>query len=376
MNQTDKILSYILNENEGDTFYSFSNADGKQWLMPIRNMKTAMNLYQPSGIKGKWMKSLFPYLCRIKPVGKAIHAERRKYALPKDLEDLLCRLFGANKIEFSIFCGTPCVHQKITMQISKGKQILGYCKFSDNEEIINIFQKEKETLDYLREQGIKSIPQCLYCGRMDNGIGLFVQTTTKSIHSTTTHEWSIREESFLKELNAKTKRKLPFEQTDFYQDLCFLNDYASGLTDFDISGIQKGINLVMERFGEHEVVFSFYHADFTPWNMYVEQGQLFVFDFEYAKRTYPPYLDYFHFFTQTAIFEKHLFVDKIGDLYRQDRKKINTFFQDPDFAYLCYLLSIVAHYVKREKGVFQGDVLQNMRLWIGLITRICNATAQ
>lgn len=373
MNQTDKILSFILKENEGNTFYSFSNADGKQWLMPVRNMQTAMNLYQPSGIKGRLMKSLFPCLYRISAVSNAVHAERKNHTLSPALRELLCKLFVTNEIEISIFCGTPCIHQKITIQISKEKEILGYCKFSDNEEVISIFQKEKETLDYLWLKGIKTVPRCLYCETIGNNIGLFVQTTEKSIYSTTDHKWNTREEDFLKELYDKTKLKLPFEQTDFYQDICFLNEHIAWLADFDTTEIQKGISRVMNRFSNNEVNYSFYHGDFTPWNMYVEQGKLFVFDLEYAKRTYPPYLDYFHFFTQTAIFEKHLDAYGIWNLYQQEKKMVSTLFLNTDLAYLCYLLSIVAHYISREKAVFRGDVQRNMRIWLNLISYVCKA---
>ena len=126
----------------------------------------------------------------------------------------------------------------------------------------------------------------------------------------------------------------------------------------------------MNYFSNKDVTFSFCHADLTPWNMYVERGLLFVFDLEYAKRTYPPYLDCFHFFTQTAIFEKHLDADGIWSLYQQEKQMFTYLFQDIDFAYLCYLLSVVAHYTKREKGVFNGDVKRNMRIWQSLITYI------
>lgn len=366
-------LSQLFTESHnGHTFYSFSNANGKQWLMPAHNMRTAMNLYQPSGVKGKLMKALFPYLHRTSVVNRVVHAERKNYILHKVLEDLLCKLFETNKMEFSIFCGTPCVHQKITMQISKGKRIFGYCKFSDNEEIINIFQKEKETLNYLWQQGVKTVPKCLYCGNTENNIGLFVQTTTKSIHSITDHEWNTREEDFLKELYDKTKQKLPFKQTDFYQDIRFLDEHTIWFTDIYRTEIQKGISKVMSYFSNNEVKYSFYHGDFTPWNMYIEKGKLFVFDLEYAKYSYPPYLDYFHFFTQTSIFEKHLNADEIWNLYQKEKNKITHLFQDTDFAYLSYLLSIITHYTRRENSSFTGDVLQCIKLWGNLIRHINN----
>lgn len=369
----NNILPFILKKGEGCSFYSFSNADGKRWLMPARHMRIAMNLYQPSGIKGKLMKVLFPYLHKVRVVNRAVHAEKGRYKLHPDLNALLCKLFDTTDIEFSVFCGTPCVHQKITMQISKGERILGYAKFSDNREIKGIFRKEKETLDYLWQKGIEVVPECLYCGSMENGIGLFIQNTTKSLYSSTDHQWGIRETAFMKELHEKTKQNLLFEQTDFYHDLCFLCEQVNSLKDYDRKTIQKGVRIVLNRYAKKEVEFSSYHADFTPWNIYVEKGRLFAFDLEYTKRTYPPGLDYFHFFTQTAIFEKHLDTNNIWILYQQSRKDAKELFieQDMDFAYLCYLLSIVAHYVKREKGCFTDDVQRNMNRWFMLIVFVC-----
>lgn len=362
-----RLLSSILNEGRGDIFYSFANADGKRWLMPAKNMRTAMNLYQPSGIKGKGMKTLFPYLYWLGVVNKVVGAEKKRYELVPELEKLLCRLFGTDDIEFSIFCGTPCVHQKITMQISKGTRILGYVKFSDNDEIRNIFRQEQETLDYLGEKGITSVPQCLYCGEWRDRLALFVQTTTKTRHSSTDHQWGERETAFLKELHEKTKRHISFEETEYYRDLCLLCEDVYNLHGFETRPIVEGVSKVLNFYANKEVNFSFYHADFTPWNIYVEKGRLYAFDFEYAKRTYPPYLDYFHFFTQTAIFEEHLGADGIWKLFQHDKERLQRLFGNPDLAYTSYLLGVMAHYVKREKGVFTSDVQRNMKLWIELL---------
>ena len=37
------LLSSILKQGGGNTFYTFSNADGKRWIMPAKHMQTAMN---------------------------------------------------------------------------------------------------------------------------------------------------------------------------------------------------------------------------------------------------------------------------------------------------------------------------------------------
>lgn len=371
----DNLLSSILQMDGGGTFYAFSNADGKRWIMPAHNMRVSMNLYQPSGMNGKMVKTLFPWLHGLKAVRHVIHAEKMTYCLKPELEAKLIRLFGVTDIEFAIFCGTPCVHQKITMQVSRGKRILGYCKFSDNKEIVDVFKKEKDTLDFLHGKGLTAVPMCLYCGELEKGMWMFAQTTTKSLNSTIDHTWRTRETMFLKDLHEKTKRTLCFGETDYHNDICWLFAHLDWIKSLDKTGaVSKSIEIVLDRLSKQSVDYSFHHGDFTPWNTYVEQGRLYAFDLEYAKRTYPPHLDYFHFFTQTAIFEKHLDADGVWQLYQKNKRNADELFGKAfvDFSYLLYLLNIIAHFSKREKGTFGGDVLRTMRIWIELTKLICN----
>lgn len=116
--QVDSILERFLIKGTGKHLYRFSNADGKTWLMPAHNMQVAMNLYQPSGRNGKMVKALLPRLHRLPLIRKVIHAKSVYYDINDELKRLFYQLFHEAEIDFSIFCGTPCVHQKITMQIS------------------------------------------------------------------------------------------------------------------------------------------------------------------------------------------------------------------------------------------------------------------
>ena len=59
------LLNSIVTVGLGDKFYRFTNADAKTWVVPANNISIAMCLYQPSGIKGKLLKSLFPLLHNI-----------------------------------------------------------------------------------------------------------------------------------------------------------------------------------------------------------------------------------------------------------------------------------------------------------------------
>ena len=127
----DEQLKQLLKRGEGETYYSFANADGKRWWMPVRHMTVGMNLYQPSGTKGKLLKRGLPWLHWNPVVRKVLHAERIQLALGDELRELLERIFGQQELEFAIFGGTPCAHQKITMQISRNTRILGYVKVTE-----------------------------------------------------------------------------------------------------------------------------------------------------------------------------------------------------------------------------------------------------
>ena len=326
-------------------------------------MRIAMNLYQPSGRNGKLVKALFPWLYGIPFVWRVIHAEKLHYKLRDELKQLLCRLFHEEEIEFSLFGGTPCVHQKVTIQISKGCHILGYCKVSGSNEIAELFQNEADLLELLKKQNMDGVPQCLYCGKMAEGFSLFVQTTAKTQQSKVLHEWGILHEHFLDKLQRKTIQSITFEKSDYYKTLQGLQSHLDWLPEFmNRNVIEKTMNKIVNPYKGKIVDFSAYHADFTPWNMFVEKNRLFVFDWEYARTTYPPMLDRYHFFTQTAIFEKHW-----------QEKEIIAFLQSPDAnwvnreIYTLYLLDIISRFTVREKGTVEGDIAQSMKIWNDLL---------
>ena len=165
MKSNDNILDFT----GGEKFYRFGNADGKYWIVPAQGMRTAMNLYQPSGSKGKMVKRLLPCLHLFAPVRKVIKAETLHCRLNSELHNLLCKVFDVQEIEFAIFEGTPSVHQKITMQLSQGNRILGYCKLSTNNDIKELFEKESDTIDRLCKSDVIGVPKALYCGTLSNG---------------------------------------------------------------------------------------------------------------------------------------------------------------------------------------------------------------
>ena len=361
-----QLLDKIVDLAGGEKFYRFGNADGKYWIMPVRGMRTAMNLYQPSGIKGKMLKALLPLLHRLPPVRKAIHATTLHCSLGKELHTLLCNVFDTEHIEFSIFEGTPSVHRKITMQLTCGKRILGYCKLSENNDIKELFVKEGEMLKWMERKGVIDVPKTLYCGTLKCGVHIFVQSTAKTASSTIIHKWGKLHEEFLTRLHDRTKQKVLFENSDYYKTLLALEKHIEWLPDnVDKKLIIDSVAKIRQEYCGHEVEFSACHGDFTPWNMFIEKNRLFVFDFEYTAKSYPPGLDHYHFFTQTAVFEKKWGVDEI-----------TAFMASKEGAwidkgvYRLYLIEIISRFTTREGGKVTGKAATLFALWGKLLKKL------
>lgn len=368
MRDIQEQLQAILTFGQGETFLSFANADGKHWLMPERGMRAAMQLYQPSGWKGKGLKRVLPGLYWHPWVRRLLHAERLRLSLSEELRALLEHAFGESGLEFAVFCGTPCVHQKITIQVYRRDRILGYVKVTDSEDIARVFAHEETVLQQLHERDMDGIPECRYCGTLTNGLWVFVQTTRKTMRSGVLHGWTGRHALFLEDLHEKTLWEGDFEQTDFYRDLRRLEARLPELAEGKY--LEAVIRDVMAAYGGKRVRFSAFHADFTPWNMFLEEGKLFVFDWEYARMTYPPRLDEFHYRVQTAVFEKHLAATDLMARYRQEREELKNRWVHPDFFFRCYLLAVVSLYVDREEGELCEETRERVAFWVKLLQLI------
>ena len=362
MTTLDKILDFT----GGEKFYRFGNADGKYWIVPAKGMRTALNLYQPSGIKGKMVKALLPCLHWIAPVRKAIKAQSVNCRLNSELHSLLCKVFGVQEIEFSIFEGTPSVHQKITMQLSQRSKILGYCKLSESNEIKTLFAKECDILERLCQCGVTDIPAPLYCGTLSSGTHIFVQSTKKSASSRVIHEWGAMHDDFIKQLQERTKVLLTFEKSDYYSTIAQLEQHIDWLPqNIDHDTVAKAIENIKERYCGKPAELCAFHGDFTPWNMFAVGKELFVFDFEYAAMSYPAGLDRYHFFTQTAVFEKHWGIGEIAAYMESDAGK----WIDKEL-YAMYLLDVISRFTMRENGKVTADAATPFQLWGNLLERV------
>lgn len=324
-------------------FLTFSNQNGKRWSIPLWNTKVALELYQPSGTKGKLLKSLLPAACKTPAARKLLHGQEGTVRLSPQLRQLLGECFG-DGWDFSVFWGTPCVDQKVTIQIYRQNCLLGYCKVGQTQRVAELFQKEKAILDELKEAGMPHVPRCLGLRQLDEACWAFVQSTEKKPGALTEHSFGKRQQEFLEELFQRTKRRCPFEETDYAQALIFLRDNLSALDPEFVPVVRKALESTWEHYAGQTVEWGMCHGDFTPWNTCLVGEDLFAFDFEYALRMAPRELDRWHFLLQTAFFEQQQsakqIVKTIGAYIQQEQEEVG---------YKCYLLEMISLYIKRGK---------------------------
>ena len=357
-----------------------------------------------------------------KLVRRMLKIEVVEHVLEEELKRVIGSAFGVSGFEYSVFEGTPSVHQKTTIQVWKGEKILGYVKVTRSEKVGMLFEREasflKKITDYrlqitdnrlqmivnrwssgfdllpteeksrrddITQTGVRKlrVSECneIYFGcqagaiwtestpgrgitptinpegvtelvpeavalRLESGSWILIQLTRKTLRSKVVHEWGALQENFLKRLYVATAKEIAWEESDVAQALRDLREHVDWLPDgVDGDVVARRIDAVMERMVGKRVVYGAYHGDFTPWNMFVEGGELFVFDWEYAGWTYPMGLDRYHFWMQTALFEKHWGVEELTRYMGSDEGK----WIDREMLEM-YVLDVMSKYVMREGG--------------------------
>lgn len=354
-----EILNELVYKNKGqEAYFQVINNKNKQWLFKNNALKTGLQLYQPTAIKGILFKNIFPYVKNLECLYKYIGVKKVQIDFNKDIKEYLNQIFGQN-YDTSFFGGTPSEDQKVIIQISQNGVVLGYCKVTISPKVAKLFDRECKCLNSLERNGITNIPQVL--GRENLGeYEVFCQSNIKSDKAKCGKRFNKLHRDFLMELFHKTKKICLFEQSNYYNKLKKFKTRILKNSEIKLIPIICAIELIEKEYNNQIFEFGFYHGDFTPWNIAIDERRLKVFDFEYSEESYPPYLDAFHFFLQTEFFiKKRDNVDEILNDFRKFKKKISCFNIDIDKYFIMYLLEIINLYLSRIEMKDEIDIKHN-----------------
>lgn len=368
-------LNKILVQKSGTQYICLENTVGHRWYFPYTNTRAYMSLYQPSSLKGTIVALTLPYLKHLKFLLRYINASIVKLQFDDAFIKTIETAFGKKDITCAIFCGSPGKHQKPTILLLSGSQYIGYCKISDNQEIINLFKEERKSLDYLDNMGVKHIPSIVYCAPLENEseTWIMLQTTERKRKIRIALPTDARVMQFIWQMTDCTKKKMVYVHSDFSIAMHNLKHLLPLLKNKSQElFISKNIEEVETKLKSGEHFYSACHGDLTPWNSFVVNNHLFAFDFEYFKKTYPLYADFFHFFTQTQIYNNCTNVEQIVSAFH--KIKLTTLDDDlnPIFLYKCYILEIMEFYLNRDKGMLNDRIEQIFGIWIKILTYVNN----
>ena len=354
---------------DGEPHIILSNSEGKKWIFPINNVKTGIHIYQPSSRKGKMVKLVLPMVAAFPFLLKSLKIKVANMCLEKPVMMYLNDLLG-NDIKYSVFSGTPSPNQKVTIQLNRGQACVAYAKISEKEHIKDFFQREYTLLKFLEKVNMPGVPRALGLHEIEDQT-IFVQSGDKSGNEMEAENFDRVHFLFLEDMYKRTQVIKPFAETEYAGMLERLQKSRGHFRKAEEEIIQRSVEMVRDFFSS-ETRFCLYHGDFTPWNMYLKENALHVFDFEYAKWEYPLFLDVFHFHTQIWKLVQHKQKTEIWNMYRGLYREWQKDFgiKDADIFYTAYLLDIIYENISLEDKTGKKIDDSCYEIWLFLLEKL------
>ena len=197
----------------------------------------------------------------------------------------------------ALFFGFPGPLQKLTVYCPGADGELGIvAKVALQDSADEAIAQEAHWLGKLnRLQALRAfLPRLLMEGKLSCGRRyismLALPPGLSSSHFDTPHY------AFLRVLAQQKPMLYVWRQSEAYQRLQQrLQAISPLLTPPQQALLLDALNEVDLQIGDHELPASMVHGDFAPWNLRICDGQLFVFDWEYAEACGNPLQDFLHF---------------------------------------------------------------------------------
>jgi len=271
-------------------------SNARWWLIPLESGRVAASglaLFQPLLPSARHMKAAASALSLL-----GLHrvwARNRVYITG---EPALARHFpSGDRLAFAYFTGTDSPHRKVAVQIMDcGGNLRGFAKITRNPQVGTLLAHEAATLEHVHGLRLQTayVPQVLFAGE-HNGAALLVTDTLKSRRTPTTTQFSAAHRAFVQELAHKTAASTPVTSGEIAGEFrARLNRIRPHLEGTWCRRLEDAIS-ALEVQPTLQVPAGLSHGDFTPWNTFMANGRLYVFDWEYAEQARPPSNDIIHF---------------------------------------------------------------------------------
>lgn len=275
---------------------------------------------------------------------------------------------------FSIFTGTAGENRKAIIEIHNETQLYVFIKIALTKAAKVLINNEATCLKYLNTFEFNKIivPELLSNNEKDT-IGLsnikpnrFQQKSRLSdvhvkalseLYSKSTAQIKWIDLSVLHESKNKTKMLL--------EDYEVVNDLGKSRVQGLVNKILLLINMLEEK--DDGVTVAISHGDFTPWNMYISNDVLHLFDWELSQDDMPLMFDLFHFVFQSEVMIKQRkYTEIFNELNKLIKMKntqnlIDSYNVDFNKNYMFYIIYNVTYYL--TKYIQQKDLHEQV-FWL------------
>jgi len=354
-------------------------------LVPIKPRRAALvtlHLYNPRRVKGILLKqslklALTSGLTAHLPLPK-VQFIFSKEAQPNDLlHQKVKDIIGRDDLSIGMYTGTNTVHKKPVLSIvTKKGELVAIGKIGLDPETVALVQNEGATLQELSHTPLADhmIPKLLYASPWGEKYILLL-TPPKGKLQRAPNDLSTIHVNFLKEL---------INQGCYTTSLCKSEYWNTLLTRINTLITTENLpfwpavwnsclKLIQEKLGNTELSFARAHGDFVPWNTYLVNDKLYVFDWEYSRCGMIVGWDIFHFYTQTNILVKRANAYRILAQayptigYHLLRFQPNCPPSDFYYLYALYLVDVSSWYIFRDKHIVDLQGYRLRKTWLKML---------
>ncbi len=322
------------------------NPDGTpRWITPRAAKKPLfLKFYHRSTLRSWLIYSLIQliYLLRV----QRFLLKRRTVYLHRP-ERQLFDPFGDN---WALFTGTPGPNNKLVIYTEMAESGR-FIKVATTQQAKQLLQNEDDALWKLNFYS----PQHLRVPTVVSAHSNTIELTDISRNGGRTDHFGKPHFKALSEIYSKTSERIGFDTLIAHHAL---DGKLSEMMDDDNSNIPKAIlrklTLLIESLKGTNARVSMGHGDFTPWNMYVADGILGVYDWELSNSQLPVGYDAFHF-----IIQKGILIERKP--WKEIRKELHAAISAERFsAWTCNELESLDLYLKMYLAI---NTVNNLKLY-------------
>ena len=286
-----------IGHTEEKVFYYLCNDDQSiRWIWPATNKKPSfLKLYTASSVKSKIFVALVRLIFLLKLQG--LFAEKAIASL-----DFFPFEYNIDSTrEWAMFTGTKGPNRKLVIIAYDFQNIYSFTKIAYGTNATALIQNEKKATDKLTGYNLHTttIPQLM--SHSENHIQISdVSNGKRSSKLEHSHINS------LIEIAQQTKNETVLSHTPIFK--LSIDNYKRNSANYDIrlpNAMRRKLQWLISSIDEKSKIETVTaHGDFTPWNCFVTDNQLSLYDLEMVQEKMPLGYDAFHFVIQNGVLVK------------------------------------------------------------------------